>query len=83
MFQCIILKIFVEKVRRYRIRMEKCINAYNRRIIKIYKRCGILSRDSLILDKPYSMKKWSGSLKVINIYKIISFTAQAPVRVKV
>ena len=57
----------------YRIRIKKFINAYSGKVIKIYQGCGILSRDSLGLDEPYSMKKVVLSLKVINIYHIISF----------
>ena len=68
----------IQQVRRYRIMIKKFINAYSGKIIKIYQRCGLLSRDSLSLGEPYPTKKMVLPLKVINIYNIIIFKAQAP-----
>ena len=41
---------------RYSTKIKKFMNAYSGKIIKIYQRCGILSRDSLGLGEPYSTK---------------------------
>ena len=46
-----------KQVRFYRIRIKKCITAYSSKLIKIYQRCGLLSRDSLGLSEHYSMRK--------------------------
>ena len=59
-----------------RIRIKKIINAYSGKIIKIYQRCGLLSRDSLGLDEPYFYEKMVMSLKDIDKYNIISFKAR-------
>ena len=56
--------------------IKKFINAHSGKIIKIYQRYGLLSRDSLGLGEPYSTKKNILSLKDINIYNIISFRAR-------
>ena len=39
------------------MRIKKLINVYSGKIIKIYLRCGILSRDNLDPDEPYLTKK--------------------------
>ena len=46
---------------------------YSGKIIIIYQRYGLLSRDSFGLGEPYSTKKMVMSLKDINMYNIISF----------
>ena len=66
-----------KQVRRYRIRIKKFIHAYSGKIIKIYQRYWLLSRDSLGLGEPYSTKKIVLSLKDIDICNIISFQARA------
>ena len=48
----------LKQVRRYCIRIKKFINTYSGKIIQIYQRYGLLSRDSLGLGVPYSTKKW-------------------------
>ena len=70
---------YMKQVGRYRIRIKKSINAYSGKIIKIYQKNVLLSRDSLGLGEPYStQKKYGLVFKDINIYNIVSFKAWTP-----
>ena len=68
-----------KQVRHYHVRKKKFINAYSGKIIEIYHRCGLLSRDILGLGEPCSAKKNVLSLIVTIIYNIICFKVRAPV----
>ena len=66
----------LKQVRRYHTKIKKFIDTFSGEVIKIYQRYGILSQDSLGLGEPYPTKIVGLSIKVINIYNIISFKAQ-------